>query len=139
MSSLRSDHCFFFQMEKQTSTQDGSKIKRSRRQHRKPRNLREETIRRQRDHVWLETHLWHAKRMHMRDYYGYRVAETTNDKGIRQTYRSLRYGCLMTVSRPQQPMMVYLLCSINTGFHTEGASGIVPPQPQFPPSPQKFV
>ena len=87
-------------MDKQsTATESGkSQKKKSRRQRRRPQSLRDEYSRRQRDNVWLETHMWHAKRMHMRDYYGYRVAERANDKGVRQAYRSIRYGCLMSVS-----------------------------------------
>ena len=88
---------FFCQMEKQLASKDPSK-KKSRKQRRKPRNLREDSARRQREHIWLETHVWHAKRMHMMDHYGYRVAERNNDKGVRQAYRSLRYGCLLSVS-----------------------------------------
>ena len=74
------------------------KKKQSRKQRRKTRNLCEEYTRGQRKQVWLETHIWHAKRMHMQDYHGYRVAERSNDKGIRQAYLSMQYGCLLSVS-----------------------------------------
>ena len=92
-------------MEKQAADKEGKK-KKSRKQRRKIRNLREEKRGRGRDRdsahpqrpVWLETHVWHAKRMKMIDHHGYRVAESVNDKGVRQAYRSLRYGCLLSVS-----------------------------------------
>ena len=82
-------------MEKQSDL----KKKKSRKQRRKPRCLRGNSVRRERGKaLWLETHLWHAKRMHMTDHYGYRVAESANDKGVRQAYRSMQYGCLLSVS-----------------------------------------
>ena len=46
---------------------------------------------------WLETHLWHAKRMKMGDEYGYRLAQTSSSKWVRKTYRSIRERCLMHV------------------------------------------
>ena len=90
-------------MEKQTAEQEGKK-KKSRKQRRKIRNLREERMRKKDqngDHAhprWLETHVWHAKRMRMVDHHGYRVAGSVCDKGVRQAYRSTRYGCLLSVS-----------------------------------------
>lgn len=69
----------------------------SRRQRRKVKNLREEYSRRQRSYMWLETHLWHAKRMHMTNKWGYRLPNYVNVKGVRSTYRSLIYGCLLLV------------------------------------------
>ncbi len=36
--------------------------------------------RRARTHVWLETHLWHAKRMHMHNVWGHRLAAAPNDR-----------------------------------------------------------
>jgi len=82
-------------MEKSASE---STPKKSRKQRRKLRNLRQSYAQRQRKHTWLETHIWHAKRMKMVDKYGYRLAEHSNDKGIRATYKSLMYGCLLSVS-----------------------------------------
>ena len=91
----------------------------SRKQRRKTRNLREEYARRQRNHVWLETHIWHAKRMHMTDYHGYRVAKRAADKGVRQAYRSMQYGCLMSVSRaPSTCIHVYVYVHLNS-LHAE--------------------
>ena len=94
---VNNDFFPFSQMEKQSASQDTSK-KKSRKQRRKLRNLRDDNTCKQRKNSWLETHIWHAKRMHMMDYYGYRVAERANDKGVRQAYRSLRHGCLLSVS-----------------------------------------
>ena len=97
---------FFLQMEKQNNVEQEMK-KKSRKQKRKVRNLRKERIS-GRGHIqgdsahkpaWLETHIWHAKRMKMSDYHGYRVAEKMNDKGVRQAYLSMRYGCLLSVSQ----------------------------------------
>ena len=38
--------------------------------------------------VRLETHVWHAKRCHMTDVWGYRIAMTTTQKGDRAAYRA---------------------------------------------------
>jgi hypothetical protein len=70
----------------------------SRKQRRKPSSLRESYSRRQRTCEWLETHIWHAKRMKMVGRYGFRVAEHCSDKGVRAAHRSLVNGCLMSVS-----------------------------------------
>lgn len=70
----------------------------SRKQRRKPSNMRQEYQRRQRRYKWLETHIWHARRMKMMDIYGFRIAEHCSDKGIRQAYLSMTHGCLISVS-----------------------------------------
>lgn len=36
---------------------------------------------------WLETHLWHVKRMRMRNLWGYRVATAPNDKSVAATVK----------------------------------------------------
>lgn len=71
----------------------------SRQQKRKISSLREEYLRRQNEWMWLETHLWHAKRMKMVNRYGFRLAEHCSDKGIRAAYKSLVHGCLLSVSK----------------------------------------
>ena len=78
---------------------DGKKKakKPSRKQRRKASNLRLEYERRQRKHKWLETHIWHAKRMKMCEKYGFKIAEQCSDKGIRQAYMSMTHGCLLSV------------------------------------------
>ena len=71
--------------------------KKSRHTRRKPRNLLEEYNRRQRKHVWLETHIWHAKRMKMVDAWGYRLADHPTDKGFRACYRAMKNHCFLQV------------------------------------------
>lgn len=79
---------------------DPPKRKRPSRKHRRrPRNLLAEYARRQRRHVWLETHVWHAKRFKMADLWGYRVPLHPCDKGIRAAYRgSARHVLLHDLS-----------------------------------------
>ncbi|KAG2180764.1 hypothetical protein INT44_003771, partial [Umbelopsis vinacea] len=60
----------------------------SRRKKRRAATIVEEYLRRQGNKRWLETHTWHAKRMHMKDMWGYRLAEFPNEKSIRATYRA---------------------------------------------------
>ncbi|KAL9980334.1 hypothetical protein ACROYT_G008906 [Oculina patagonica] len=69
--------------------------KKSRHHRRQPKNLLEEYTRRQRKHVWLETHIWHAKRMKMIDAWGYRLADHPNDKGFRAAYRAAKNNCIL--------------------------------------------
>ncbi|CAD1474186.1 unnamed protein product, partial [Heterotrigona itama] len=72
------------------------KIKRSsRRYRRRPRNLLAEYTRRQRNKIWLETHIWHAKRFHMIEKWGYRLASYANDKCFKANYRAMVKHCLM--------------------------------------------
>lgn len=78
---------------------DSKKSKKpSRKQKRKPSKMKFEYQRRQRRHKWLETHIWHAKRMKMCQKYGYSIADHCSDKGIRQAYMSMTHGCLLSVS-----------------------------------------
>ena len=69
----------------------------SRRHRRRPGNLLQDYIRRQNRHVWLETHIWHAKRFHMADEWGYRIPLHPNDKGVRAAYRATVHHCLLQV------------------------------------------
>ncbi|KZC07365.1 Ribonucleases P/MRP protein subunit POP1, partial [Dufourea novaeangliae] len=72
------------------------KIKRpSRRYRRRPRNLLSEYNRRQRNKLWLETHIWNAKRFHMVEKWGYRIASHANDKCFKANYRAVAKHCLM--------------------------------------------
>ena len=73
----------------------GTLKKPSRRWRRRPKNLLSEYNRRQRSIGWLETHIWHAKRFHMKKRWGYVVPETPTDKSWRQTYRALSAGSVM--------------------------------------------
>merc|ERR1711874_228767 len=67
----------------------------SRKHRRRPSNLLQEYNRRQGDKVWLETHIWHAKRFHMETRWGYRLASHPNDKSWRACYRASATKCLM--------------------------------------------
>jgi hypothetical protein len=48
--------------------------------------------------MWLETHIWHAKRFHMVEKYGYKIPLYPNDKGIRAAHRAVGKSCLLHVS-----------------------------------------
>ncbi|KAH8824939.1 POP1-domain-containing protein [Flagelloscypha sp. PMI_526] len=50
---------------------------------------------RQRDKTWLETHIWHAKRMHMETKFGYRLAITPTEKSFRPSYRAAMHGSIV--------------------------------------------
>lgn len=65
----------------------------SRKHRRRPKNLMAEYNRRQRKHVWLETHIWHAKRFKMEDRWGYRIPVHSTDKSIKASYRATRNHC----------------------------------------------
>ncbi|SPP78606.1 ribonucleases P/MRP protein subunit POP1 [Drosophila guanche] len=67
----------------------------SRKYRRRPGNLLKEYVRRQRKHNWLETHIWHAKRFHMVDRWGYRLANASCDKTYRACYRASVQHCLL--------------------------------------------
>ncbi|KAL6440138.1 hypothetical protein ACFW04_003032 [Cataglyphis niger] len=67
----------------------------SRKYRRRPRNLLSEYSRRQRNKIWLETHIWHAKRFHMIDKWGCRIANYSNDKCFRANYRAITKHCLL--------------------------------------------
>ncbi|OWF43056.1 ribonucleases P/MRP protein subunit POP1-like isoform X2 [Mizuhopecten yessoensis] len=67
----------------------------SRKFRRRPKNLLEEYNRRQRKHVWLETHIWHAKRFKMEEKWGYKIPIQPTDKSKRASYRSTKHHCLI--------------------------------------------
>ncbi|XP_017773792.1 PREDICTED: ribonucleases P/MRP protein subunit POP1 [Nicrophorus vespilloides] len=72
------------------------KLKRpSRKYRRRPKNLMEEYLRRQRQNMWLETHIWHAKRFHMVNKWGYRLPDRPCDKSFRACYRATAKHCLI--------------------------------------------
>jgi ribonuclease P/MRP protein subunit POP1 len=57
------------QMEKCSGQSSSKKPKKpSRKYRRRPSNLLQEYNRRQREHKWLETHIWHAKRYIMNNF-----------------------------------------------------------------------
>ena len=76
----------------------------SRKHRRRPANLLSEYARRKRATVaatgqtkmWLETHIWHAKRFHMSEStFGYRLPIHDNCKCKRAVFRSMRKHCCM--------------------------------------------
>lgn len=67
----------------------------SRKYRRRPKNLLREYVRRQRKHIWLETHIWHAKRFHMIDRWGHRLPYASCDKTYRACYRASAEHCLL--------------------------------------------
>ncbi|XP_012283622.1 ribonucleases P/MRP protein subunit POP1 [Orussus abietinus] len=72
------------------------KTKRPSRKHRRrPRRLALEYKRRRANKRWLETHLWHAKRFHMVEKWGYVVPNHSNDKCFRASFRAMTRNCLI--------------------------------------------
>lgn len=67
----------------------------SRKHRRRPQNLLKQYNRRQLNNVWLETHIWHAKRFHMTNRWGHRLAEAPCDKVFRACYRATSKHCLL--------------------------------------------
>ncbi|KAF8938323.1 hypothetical protein BGZ47_008637 [Haplosporangium gracile] len=62
---------------------------------RRPGTLAEEYLRRQGTKRWLETHIWHAKRMKMLEIWGYKLAEHSNEHGIKSAYKSSHHQCII--------------------------------------------
>ncbi|XP_034029730.1 ribonucleases P/MRP protein subunit POP1 isoform X2 [Thalassophryne amazonica] len=69
-----------------------SKSRKARRRH---GNLLLEFNRRQRKNVWLETHIWHAKRFHMVKKWGYCLGDRPTYKCYRPCYRAMSSHCLL--------------------------------------------
>ncbi|VEN59559.1 unnamed protein product [Callosobruchus maculatus] len=67
----------------------------SRKYRRRPRNLMDEYVRRQRRINWLNTHIWHAKRFHMVEKWGYKLPYRPCDKAFRACYRATTKHCLI--------------------------------------------
>ncbi|KAL1506338.1 hypothetical protein ABEB36_005722 [Hypothenemus hampei] len=67
----------------------------SRKYRRRPLNLQSEYARRQRRVKWLNTHLWHAKRFHMIEKWGYKLPKQPCDKSFRACYRATTQHCLV--------------------------------------------
>ncbi|MFH4977390.1 hypothetical protein AB6A40_004099 [Gnathostoma spinigerum] len=66
---------------------------------RRPRNLLMNYVRRQRKLVWLETHVWHAKRFRMVSRWGYRLPFYSWQRAFRPSYRdSMRHCAVHDVS-----------------------------------------
>ncbi|KAK7885993.1 hypothetical protein WMY93_025614 [Mugilogobius chulae] len=69
--------------------------KKSRKARRRHGNLLLEFNRRQRKNIWLETHIWHAKRFHMVKKWGYCLGERPTYKCYRPCYRAMSSHCLL--------------------------------------------
>lgn len=67
----------------------------SRRQRRRGQITAEEFASRQEGKRWLETHVWHAKRMKMLELWGYKLAQHPNDKSFRATFRAAKHQCIL--------------------------------------------
>ncbi|KAG5887847.1 hypothetical protein JTB14_005613 [Gonioctena quinquepunctata] len=67
----------------------------SRKYRRRPNNLSDEFTRRQRRITWLNTHIWHAKRFHMIEKWGYKLPNYGCDRGFRACYRATVKHCLL--------------------------------------------
>ncbi|XP_029359366.1 ribonucleases P/MRP protein subunit POP1 [Echeneis naucrates] len=86
---------------REKSLQAGSKKKKeqakskSRKARRRHGNLLLEFNRRQRKNVWLETHIWHAKRFHMVKKWGYCLGDRPTYKCYRPCYRAMSTHCLL--------------------------------------------
>ncbi|KAH6912558.1 ribonuclease P/MRP protein subunit [Coprinopsis sp. MPI-PUGE-AT-0042] len=52
-------------------------------------------LKRQKNKIWLETHLWHAKRMHMENMWGYRLATHPTEKSYRPSHRASVQGSII--------------------------------------------
>lgn len=69
-----------------------SKSRRARRRH---GNMLLAFNRRQRKNIWLETHIWHAKRFHMVKKWGYCLGDRPTYKCYRPCYRAMSSHCLL--------------------------------------------
>ena len=76
-----------------TAKSSATTLTNHRRKRRRPANILAQHAHRQTQHTWLETHLWHAKRMHMINAWGYRLPRTTTDKGWRALYKAGLHLC----------------------------------------------
>nr|CAG4638512.1 EOG090X07PD [Cyclestheria hislopi] len=82
------------QMEKSGIATD---LKRPRRKYRRrPSNLLKEYTKRSQKNVWLETHIWHAKRFHMCTLWNFRLPKRSCSRSFRFCYRASVQNCLLT-------------------------------------------
>lgn len=77
---------------KKKKEQSNKKSRKARRRH---GNLLLEFNRRQRKNIWLETHIWHAKRFHMVRKWGYCLGDRPTLKCYRPCYRAMSSHCLL--------------------------------------------
>ncbi|NXX17663.1 POP1 protein, partial [Podargus strigoides] len=113
----------------QKKEQSKTKCRKARRRH---INLVAEFNRRQRKNIWLETHIWHAKRFHMVKKWGYCLGDSPTEKSYRACYRAmtkhcllqdLSYYCCLELTGKENELLKQLarLCSIDTGLTFEEA------------------
>ncbi|KAI9495878.1 NUC188 domain-containing protein [Zychaea mexicana] len=79
-----------------------------------------EYLRRQKENKWMETHIYHTKRMHMNNIWGYRLAARPNVKSARSLYRAFQHtsiihdasyvGCLELVGKQED--IVYIVNTV---------------------------
>nr|XP_020044089.1 ribonucleases P/MRP protein subunit POP1 [Castor canadensis] len=83
--------------------------------------------RRQKKNIWLETHIWHAKRFHMVKKWGYCLGERPTVKSHRACYRAmtnlcllqdLSYYCCLELKGKEEEILKALsqMCSPDTGL-----------------------
>ncbi|XP_062394520.1 ribonucleases P/MRP protein subunit POP1 [Sardina pilchardus] len=77
---------------KEKKEESKAKSRKARRRH---GNLLLEFNRRQRKNIWLETHIWHAKRFHMVKKWGYCLGVRPTLKCYRACYRAMSSHCLL--------------------------------------------
>uniref|UniRef100_A0A8B9BBG0 POP1 homolog, ribonuclease P/MRP subunit n=1 Tax=Anser brachyrhynchus TaxID=132585 RepID=A0A8B9BBG0_9AVES len=108
----------------QKKEQSKTKCRKARRRH---VNLVAEFNRRQRKNIWLETHIWHAKRFHMVKKWGYCLGDSPTEKCYRACYRAmtnhcllqdLSYYCCLELTGKENELLKQLarICSVDTGL-----------------------
>ncbi|KAJ8013410.1 hypothetical protein DPEC_G00052980 [Dallia pectoralis] len=99
---------------KEKKEQSKSKSRKARRRH---GNMLLEFNRRQRKNLWLETHIWHAKRFHMVKKWGYWLGDRPTLKCYRACYRAmsshsllqdLSYYCCVELQGPEEQLLTAL-------------------------------
>ncbi|XP_074997493.1 ribonucleases P/MRP protein subunit POP1 isoform X3 [Calonectris borealis] len=106
----------------QKKEQSKTKCRKARRRH---INLVAEFNRRQKKNIWLETHIWHAKRFHMVKKWGYCLGDSPTEKSYRACYRAmtkhcllqdLSYYCCLELTGKENELLKQLarICSIDT-------------------------
>ncbi|KAI9094118.1 ribonucleases P/MRP protein subunit POP1-domain-containing protein [Phlyctochytrium arcticum] len=78
-----------------------------RRKSRRSVSLRSNFINRQKGKGWLETHVWHAKRMKMVNIWGYKISRRPNDKSFKASLRAAKQECILRDVSYQQVFELY--------------------------------
>ncbi|XP_031676964.1 ribonucleases P/MRP protein subunit POP1-like isoform X3 [Oncorhynchus kisutch] len=86
--------------QKMKKEQSKSKSRKARRRH---GNMLLEFNRRQRKNLWLETHIWHAKRFHVVKRWGYCLGDRPTYKCYRACYRAMSSHCLLQATGKSRP------------------------------------